>query len=466
MNAPSVKNFGMGSQLYPSDLSNPERLDRARFRVWAPNAGKVQVVLDYPKAETAIDLEKEPNGSNNWSAEGISAIANCKYQYRITTAVGPFGQESQPVVRTDARALQVEGSDRVKKGYVVDPALFTKNRVPFATPPFQDFLIYQLHVGSFTGHNDPVNSSDLTSTFIKLKDRLPYIRSLGFNAVQLLPIADFLADVGKGAGEGYSASDLFASENLYATQPERAVAELIELIDTAHMIGLAVILDVVYNHAAQQNNRYWQYDGNSSGDDAFDGGNRIHIAGGPYFVHGHHTRWGEGFATWQHEVKDLLLDNARMYLRDYLVDGLRFDAVQAMDPDAVRYIVGTIRNEFPDKYLIAEYSPDDSGTSVTSRKDPYGDLDFCATWDMDSPWETFGFLRGDSVVQNLRNRIGDFMDPNPWHTSLVLTMRFITTVGTTTAFTSPSASVAGSMAGRAPKAAWRGLSTWQSAAHP
>jgi hypothetical protein len=114
-------------------------------------------------------------------------------------------------------------------------------------------------------------------------------------------------------------------------------------------------LDVIYNHAGQQNNRYWQYDGNCSGD------NDIH--GASTFVHGHHTPWGEGFATWQREIRDFLLDNARLYLRGYRVDGLRFDAVQAIDPDAVRYIVGAVRNEFPDKYMIAEYNPYDSGTS-------------------------------------------------------------------------------------------------------
>lgn len=200
---------------------------------------------------------------------------------------------------------------------------------------------------------------------------------------------------------------MFASENLYATSPDQAVAELVELIDQAHRMGLAVILDVIYNHAAQQNNRYWQYDGNTAGDNG--------IPGGIYHVHGHHTPWGEGFATWQREVKDFLLDNARLFLRDYRVDGLRFDAVQAIDPSAVSEIVWSLRNEFPDKYLIAEYNPGDSGTSVAPWHDPYGNLGVCATWNLDSPWKTFDLLNGVAVVDNLSKCIGSFSDPNPWH---------------------------------------------------
>jgi 1,4-alpha-glucan branching enzyme len=404
MSAPSQKNDGMGSLSYPDST--------VRFRLWAPHAALVEVILDHPAPGTTFALANEP-GTPNWSADGIPAPANTRYQYRVTTAPGQNNDTSQPHLRTDARALQVESSDPASRGYIVDPTLFTNNRVPFITPPFEDFLIYQLHVGSFTGRNDGVRNSYPTSTFVDLKNRLPYIRNLGFNAIELLPISNFQADTASGAGEGYGPSDMFASENLYTTSPDQAVGELIQLIDEAHRLGLAVILDVIYNHAAQNNNRYWQYDGNCSGDNG--------IPGGIYHVHGHHTQWGEGFATWQREVKDFLLDNARMYLRDYGVDGLRFDAVQAVDPAAVSEIVWSLRNDFPGKYLVAEYNPDDSGTSVAPWHDPYGDLGFCATWDLDSPWRTFDLLNGVAVVDNLSKRIGSFSDPNPWHLVSYLT---------------------------------------------
>ncbi len=399
MNAPSQNQDGMGSLLYPGNT--------ARFRVWAPFASSVNVVLFDPgPGTTTIALANEP-GTPNWSADGIPAVANTRYQYVITTAPGQENDTSVVHWRTDARALQVEGSTGTARGYIVDPALFTTGRAPFTTPPFEDFLIYQLHVGSFTGRNDGLSLPVPTSTFVELKNRLPYIRNLGFNAIELLPISNFQADTAGGAGEGYGPSDMFASENLYASSTDQAVKELIELIDEAHNIGLAVILDLIFNHAGQNNNRYWQYDGNCSGDNG--------IPGGIYHVHGHHTPWGEGFATWQSEVKDFLLDNARMFLRDYGVDGLRFDAVQAIDPSAVSEIIWSLRQDFPSKYLIAEYNPDDGGTSVAPRHDAYGNLGFCATWDMDSPWRTFDLLNGVSVVDNLCGRIGSFSDPNPWH---------------------------------------------------
>jgi 1,4-alpha-glucan branching enzyme len=393
----------MGSLLTPAGC---------RFRVWAPNASRVQVVLDNIANPPAFDLGPEP-GTGNWSADQVAGIAvGTKYQYVITNQGGPNNNNAQPWYRTDARAQQVESSASTSMGYVIDPSLFTTARQPFVTPAFQDFLIYQLHVGSFAGRNDGIGVTNNTATFVDVMSKLDYIRGLGFNAIEPLPITDFLCDVG-GAGEGYGPSDLFASEDAYATSPDKAVSEFIQLIDAAHAKGLAVILDVVYNHAAILDNRYWQYDGNYAGNPG--------QQGGIYFVDGHPTPWGAGFAVWQQEVKDLLLDNARMYLGSFLVDGLRFDAVQAIPSDAVAYVVQEVRKEFPDKYLIAEYNPYDSSSAASPPADPYGTLGFSATWDLSSPWDTFSALGGTNVVNLLLARIGSFSDPNPWHQVSYLT---------------------------------------------
>jgi 1,4-alpha-glucan branching enzyme len=404
MRTPSPSNDGMGSLLGPAGC---------RFRVWAPNARSVQVVFNDISNLPAFALGSEP-GTGNWSADQVPGInAGSKYQYVITNTGGPNNDNSQPWYRTDARAQQVESSASMSMGYVIDPAVFTAARTPFTTPAFQDFLVYQLHVGSYAGRNDGIAVANYTATFVNLIAKLDYIKGLGFNAVELLPITDFLCDIG-GAGEGYGPSDLFASEDAYATSQDRAVAELVQLIDAAHAKGLAVILDMVYNHAAVNDNRYWRYDGNDAGIPP--GQN-----GGIYFVDGHPTPWGSGFAVWQKEVKDLLLDNARMYLRDYRVDGFRFDAVQAIPSDAVQYVVQELRKEFPDKYLIAEYNPYDSSSAASPPADPYGTLGFCATWDVNSPWDTFSALSGSNVVNLLLARIGSFSDPNPWHQVSYLT---------------------------------------------
>ena len=396
MRAPAPNSDGMGSQIFGSEC---------RFRVWAPNAQRVQLMLN---GAPPIDLASE-GASGNWSADMIPANPGDKYQYIITTRPGPDNDTSQPWFRTDARALQVESSGQQSQGYVVAP--FPDQRQPFTTPPFDAFLLYQLHIGSFAGRNDGIDVKAHTATFVDCISKLDYIKSLGFNAICPLPITDARNDL-NGAGEGYGPCDLYASEDAYATSPELAVPQLLELIDAAHSKGLAVILDVVYNHASTIDNRYWQYDGNHSpGDDG----------GGIYHVHGFSTSWGQGFATWQQEVKDFLLDNARMYLRDYRVDGLRFDAAHAIPPDAVQYIVQNLRHEFPDKYLIAEYSTSDAANTCGPLMDPFGPLGFCATWDLDSPWDTSKLLDGENTVDLLLRRIGQFADPNNWHSITYLT---------------------------------------------
>ena len=414
MRAPSPNDDGMGSLLYADGT--------ARFRVWAPNSSRVQLFGDFTGGlpANALDLAPEP-GTGNWSADQIPVTANDKYQYIITNS-GGVNNIAGTYYRTDARAQQVQSSAAASQGYVIDPGIFTRNRQPFNTPAFQDFLIYQLHVGSFAGKNDGIPVTNNIATFVDVISKLDYIRGLGFNAIELLPITDFLCDLpgaslGIGADEGYGPCDLFASEDAYATSPDRAVAELIQLIDAAHAKGLAVILDMVYNHASITDNRYWQYDGNDAGYNLDSNGNPI--LGGIYFVNGHHTPWGEGFALWQQEVEDLLLDNARMYLGDYLVDGLRFDAVQAIQPDALEYIVPALRSEFPEKYLIAEYNPNDAATSVMPWIDPWGVFQFCAIWDMNSPWDAVNMLNGSGpggIINNQRL----FADPNNWHNVMYL----------------------------------------------
>ena len=397
MSAPAKLNDGMGSLLYSDGT--------CRFRVWAPFAQSVQVMGDFTSWNSApINLASE-GSTGNWSADGIPVVAGQMYKYLITNQGGANNDNSQVWQRTDARALQVQSSDPASAGYVVAP--FPSARQAFTTPAFQNFLIYQLHIGSYSGRNDQVAVQQNTATFLDLIDKLDYIRGLGFNAIAPLPITDAYCDVG-GAGEGYGPSDMFASEDEYASSPQLAVSELIQLIDAAHSKGLAVIIDVVYNIAAIIDNRYWQYDGNTAG------------GGGIYFVDGHNTRFGSGFAMWQQEIKDFFLDNGRMYLRDYRVDGLRFDAVQFIQPDAIEFIVQSLRTEFPDKYSIAEYNPGDYETAA-GWLDPYGVLGFCATWDLGSPGDTFSLLGGSNVVNLLLNRIGTFSDPNPWHQVTYLT---------------------------------------------
>ena len=136
MRAPSPNNDGMGSLFYPDGT--------ARFRVWAPNASRVQLFGDFTGGSpaSALDLGPEP-GTGNWSADQVPVSANDKYQYIITNP-GGVNNIAGTFYHTDARAQQVQSSAAASQGYVIDPAIFTRNRQPFITPAFQDFLIYQL----------------------------------------------------------------------------------------------------------------------------------------------------------------------------------------------------------------------------------------------------------------------------------------------------------------------------------
>jgi 1,4-alpha-glucan branching enzyme len=387
----AAKNDGMGSKLYSDGT--------CRFRVWAPFAKRVQVVFKN-SAIASADLTSEGNG--NWSTDvpGVSTLA--MYQYFIDNSGQPQAgnDNSQTWQHADARALQVENSAAGSASYVI-PDFDQSQRPAFATPGFDNFILYQLHVGSFSGLNDlraaPVNNR--TATFLDMIEKLSYISDLGFNGIALLPIGEIAGDV----GEGYGTCDLSAPEDAYASSKEKAVEELLKLVDEAHRRGLAVIFDVVYNHAAIGDNRYWRYDGNCYGPNT----------GGIYHENSHDTRFGTGFAVWKQEVKDFIFDNARMFLRDYRGDGLRFDATQFIPPDALRTWAWGLKNEFPDKYLIAEYNAWD-GERAFDPTNPFTDLGFHATWDLDGYGQCFAALNGTDPLGNLFKLIGDFKNPNPW----------------------------------------------------
>jgi 1,4-alpha-glucan branching enzyme len=405
MSAPAFKKDGMGS-LLSADGS-------CRFRVWAPFAKRVRVMGTFTDWQRQpVDLACEGNGI--WSTDVPNVRALHLYKYLIENVGGPGNDDSQTWQRADARALQVESSNEEAASYVVPP--FDQNNRPvYTTPKYENFILYQLHVGSFAGLNDlrAVPVRNRTATFLDVIAKLEYIRDLGFTGIALLPIGSVFADLQGcgGTGEGYQGnSDMFAPKDAYGSSQEKTVLELLRLVDAAHATGLAVIFDVVYAHAAYRDNRYWRYDGNCFGADG----------GGEYFENGHDTRFGAGFAMWRREVKDFFLDNARLLLRDYRGDGLRFDAIQFVRTDAITYITSALRSEMPEKYLIAEYNIFDP-ESAAQPVDPFGVLGFSATWDMASPDHAYNALSGMDSVNNLLSLIGNFKNPDSWNSVRYLT---------------------------------------------
>jgi len=232
------------------------------FRVWAPHAQKVDVLIqqgpqwDFDSETREEALSRETDGY--WSV-GLSGMT----RFHL---------------------------DNHNASVVVDPE--SMSWVDFDTPGFENFIIYQLHVGSFAGRNDPLGNKPVAG-FADVAAKFGYIRGLGFNAIELLPVHEFAAD----RSWGYNPASFFAPESVCGSPKDLRL-----FVNRAHTEGLAVIFDVVYNHAGPGDNVLWRYDGSA-----------IHDPGGIYFEGGQITSWGRGPAWWKEEVREFFFENEFNY---------------------------------------------------------------------------------------------------------------------------------------------------------
>ena len=375
---------GMGANLFDDECS---------FRVWAPNAIAVSVCIWRDGQMSQVSLAPEPSNPSYWSVDVADVLASQCYQFLIENKGGDATNPGGIVARVNAYARQVESAEDNAKGIVVD---WQQEWSEFATPKFDDLIIYQAHVGSFAGLHDCINIPTY-ATFANFQTKLGYIRELGFNALQLLPISQ----VDGVDSEGYGATNLFAPHNGYGTP-----AELRSLVDAAHCHGLAVIFDVVYHHASTGHNHYWQYDGNTTDD------------GGIYFedpfgYEPARDEDGRSFAHWKSEVQNFLLDHARMLLNEYHGDGLRFDMAHSLTWDCTQYIIAGLRENpyWRDKYLIAEWTGE--------QQDRWGkvirELGFNAIWSMADPFAYRRAANGENALGELKSFIGFLGFDAPWN---------------------------------------------------
>ncbi len=258
-----------------------------RFRVWAPKAKSVAVKIGDDR------FLLEPIAGGWWQDEVATAGPGKDYAYIVD------GEE--PAVPDPRSAWQPEGIHGPSR--VLDHAAFGWSDAGWRAPAFSSAIVYELHVGTFTPEG----------TFDAVIEKLNWLKDLGVTHIELLPVAAF---PGK-RGWGYDGADLFAPYEPYGG-PEG----LKRLVDAAHGKGLAMLLDVVYNHFGP--------DGNYTG------------KFGPYLTSLHTTPWGDAVNfedAGSHEVRRFFIDNALMWLRDYHFDGLRLDAVTAyMDRTATNFM--------------------------------------------------------------------------------------------------------------------------------
>ena len=265
--------------------------DDTTFRVWAPHAERVSVVGTFNEwSPSAHPLAREGNGY--WSADVPGAGPGDRYRYLI----GAGGEE---LSRIDPYARMVTNSD----GDAIIIDLSGRRRTPVQMPGWHDLVIYELHVGTF---HKP--SEDGPGGFGTAAQKLPYLAALGVNAVEVMPTAEFATDY----SWGYNPANPFAVEEAYGGSDG-----LMDFIDAAHAQGIAVILDVVYNHWGPGDNALWRFDG--WGEPG---------KGGIYFYGDWRSRtpWGERPDYGRAEVRQFIRDNALMWLEEYQADGLRWDA--------------------------------------------------------------------------------------------------------------------------------------------
>jgi 1,4-alpha-glucan branching enzyme len=346
------------------------------FRVWAPHASKVTVVIQtgpYWEINDSLVEQDLVRNRDFWSATVPGVQAWQLYRLRIESADGALDERLDPAAR-DVLSSELTRQDPSSRNGSVILGEELSDWAPFSTPRFEDFIIYQFHIGTFAGRNDQFNKS--WATFQDIESKLSYIREMGFNCIQPLPVHEFALD----RSWGYNPASFFAPESSYGSP-----FNLSHLVDAAHRHGLAVIFDVVYNHAGPGDNVLWDYDG-------------YEFQGGIYFEGGQDTDWGRGPAWWKQEVQEFFYQNGRMFLEEYHADGLRFDVTTQINGEHLKIAVDRLRRDFPDKYLIAEHLPDNPWIIETGR--------FCATWKADAHHECQRAMAGQDSLKKVKGFLG------------------------------------------------------------
>jgi maltooligosyltrehalose trehalohydrolase len=320
----------------------------ASFRVWAPRASRVDVVVN---GDGRHPLDG-PDDRGWFSAEVAEAGPGDDYAYSLD------GGDLRPDPRSPWQPDGVHGPSRL-----VDHGAFRWTDGGWdGGVPLAEAVIYELHVDTFSPEE----------TYVGVIPKLDHLVGLGVTAVELLPVAEY---PGRW-GWGYDGVDLYAP-NALDGGPEG----LKRLIDACHAKGLSVILDVVYNHLGPSGNYLGEY--------------------GPYFTERYGTPWGEAVnldGPDSDPVREFILDNALMWLRDYHVDGLRLDAIHAIVDTSATHIleelVGRVEELERPRFLIAESDLNDPRIVADRAVGGYG-MD--AQWSDDFHHALHAVLTGERV---------------------------------------------------------------------
>lgn len=382
----------------------------ATFRTWAPNALAVYLALpqptgsppDFPKSPDAL-LVKDGNGY--WGGFFPGVEDGDLYRFYVV-GEGSEGFKRDPY----ARELEMDGYPDCNC-IVRSPADYPWHDAGYRTPAFSELIVYQFHIGVFYARD--ASGRDIrphrVCKILDVVDRIEYFADLGINAVMPLPFQEFQGE----NSLGYNGTDLFSPEMDYAVRaadlppylervnrlltakgfPPLTAAQITgqvnqfkAFIDLCHLYGVAVITDVVYNHAGggfdDQSIYFFDRQAATTNNNSL------------YFTDQGHAG-GLIFAYWKQEVREFLIDNGKALLQEYHVDGLRYDQVTVIAENGgwffAQDLTSTLRFIKPGAVQIAEYWGDERWRAIASP--PYG----------------MGFDLGysDTLRDNVRKAIGE-----------------------------------------------------------
>lgn len=301
----------------------------AVFKVWAPTVAQAYVRGTF----------------NGWGTTALTKVGEYfvgkvnnvldrhEYKFWFPTRTADGGYAPDP----RARGMNAPGN---YNGYVENPFRFTWTDSAYTVPDPEAMVVYQLHVGSFAGLNDPYGAAPNPSRYSDVAARVAHLKSLGVNAVQLNPVTEFPGDY----SAGYNPITQWSPEWKYGT-PDQFKA----MVNTLHQNGIAVLLDIVWNHFSPTDNFLWNYDGTQQWFETPDV----------------QTPWGSQAAFGTAAVADYFANSAHHWLGEYRLDGFRMDATAYMNPGVhaasgwalMQRLNSEMSGRWADKIAIAEQLP-------------------------------------------------------------------------------------------------------------
>jgi maltooligosyltrehalose trehalohydrolase len=327
--------------------------NETHFRVWAPKATRVDVVLEESAAKNAHrtfhPLQRE-------DGEYFSGVAEARagdcYRFRVDNA-----EHFHPDPASRFQPDGPHGSSRI-----IDPTTFRWSDAEWPGKQLKGQIIYELHVGTFTEEG----------TWGAAAEQLPELARIGITVIEVMPIADFPGNF----GWGYDGVDFFAPTHLYGTPDD-----LRGFVNHAHSLGLGVILDVVYNHFGPD-------------------GNYVRVFSEHYFTARYENDWGESInfdGPDSGPVREFFITNGRYWIEEFHFDGFRFDATQNVCDKSDEYIIGAVGRAARaaagkrSLILIAENEPQEA-KMVRPHSEGGDDLD--GLWNDDFHHSAFVALTG------------------------------------------------------------------------